>query len=433
MKIKFLFIFIILSFPVFSQTEDSLEFLLDFSADNLSVSEQRDDSEVMDYYESLIANPVNINTADEEQLLSIPFITPAEAKSIVGFRNLHGPFFSKAELYIIKDIPEEKLKRILPFVTHSIQQDKHTPGQLKSNLISRLRKKNLKYENNTAALNNYNSLRINYNDKIIAGFSTEKDDGEISYIDFYSGYVHLKDFYSFSSIVVGDFYIEEGEGLLLWSTGGIPKNSEVTNSVKKRRRGIVPKTGKNEMDFFRGAAIEKEINNLKFTGFFSYRYLDAAIDSSGNISRFIKDGYHRSITEIERKNSASVKTGGGTVLFSKEYINFGLNYYYSEFDRNFSGNRSKNGLSVSGSIIYDNISFFGEAAFINFSYALITGIHLFPSDGIEFITSYRNYSPDYMNMYGHGFAEKNGATQNESGVYTGLKIKIPFANIGFYF
>ena len=53
--------------------------------------------------------PVNINTADAEQLASLPGIGPVCAGRIVAYREAHGPFHSVEDLLAIRGIGQKRL------------------------------------------------------------------------------------------------------------------------------------------------------------------------------------------------------------------------------------------------------------------------------------------------------------------------------------
>lgn len=63
---------------------------------------------------------VNINTADQATLASIPGIGKHRAKLIVNYRTAHGPFKDIEHLTEVKGITEKNLQNIL----------KHNTGQI---------------------------------------------------------------------------------------------------------------------------------------------------------------------------------------------------------------------------------------------------------------------------------------------------------------
>lgn len=59
---------------------------------------------------------VNINTADQATLTSLPGIGPKTAKAITDHRKKNGSFSSVEELLEIKGIGEKKLEKIRPHI-----------------------------------------------------------------------------------------------------------------------------------------------------------------------------------------------------------------------------------------------------------------------------------------------------------------------------
>lgn len=55
---------------------------------------------------------INLNTATEEQLLSLPGIGPSSAKNILEYRNKAGKFNRIEEIINVKGIGEKKFQKI---------------------------------------------------------------------------------------------------------------------------------------------------------------------------------------------------------------------------------------------------------------------------------------------------------------------------------
>ena len=60
---------------------------------------------------------VNLNTADESQLDTLPDVGPVTAGSILAWRDEHGAFSSVDELLEVDGIGEATLAKIAPHVT----------------------------------------------------------------------------------------------------------------------------------------------------------------------------------------------------------------------------------------------------------------------------------------------------------------------------
>lgn len=67
-------------------------------------------------FKAEITKKVRINEVDAKQLSEHPYISPAEAKVIIAFRNQHGPFQNAGDLLKIKIFNENWVKRIEPYV-----------------------------------------------------------------------------------------------------------------------------------------------------------------------------------------------------------------------------------------------------------------------------------------------------------------------------
>lgn len=55
---------------------------------------------------------IDVNTADEELLCTVPGIGPATAQRIIAERELNGPFYYAEDLLNVKGIGEKTLKKL---------------------------------------------------------------------------------------------------------------------------------------------------------------------------------------------------------------------------------------------------------------------------------------------------------------------------------
>ena len=68
---------------------------------------------------SMITGKVDINSADEEMLTTLPGVGPKTATRIYDYRKANGPFRSVEDLLNIKGIGPKVLDKLKPFVTVS--------------------------------------------------------------------------------------------------------------------------------------------------------------------------------------------------------------------------------------------------------------------------------------------------------------------------
>jgi competence ComEA-like helix-hairpin-helix protein len=77
--------------------------------------------------------PVNLNTANSEQLQQVPGIGPATAGKILQMRKTYGPFKSVDDLLAIRGLGAKRLERMRKYLTvGKLAASKSTPAPAKS-------------------------------------------------------------------------------------------------------------------------------------------------------------------------------------------------------------------------------------------------------------------------------------------------------------
>ena len=82
----------------------------ELSTDVSRISVQMEDGTV-------IHVPVNINTADLSELMTLPYIDEANASAIIEYRESYGDFVSVKELISVNGIGEALLEKLTPYIT----------------------------------------------------------------------------------------------------------------------------------------------------------------------------------------------------------------------------------------------------------------------------------------------------------------------------
>ncbi len=435
-------------------TEDVLEELIE------EASEESDNSELFDRFEYLINNPIDINAADLTELLRLPFVDVYAANLIIDHRNKFGTFFSVQELFAIKELSKDIINNILPFIiviekplqiiTEKPPDEIPAPAlkNLRFNLRSRVindlqtRKGFIDDKYAGSRIKSYNRLLIRQGNNYQFGILTDKDPGETSYADFVSYHLFVKEIGIVRAFVLGDYLLEFGQGLALWSPYAISKSTDAIYPAKKNARGVRPYTSSTEVNFLRGGAATIQFDNFSFSAFFSQNKFDASIDSvEGIITSRPLDGYHRTETEIFRINSAEEKVYGGVIEYKPfRAVQFGVLAYNVNLSSplqpsttfGLSGDEFRY-YSFFYDAVYSNINFFGEFSYDQTSVASINGLQFSVSRNFSLITAFRNYPRNYTNYRGSGFGERAGATTNEVGFYTGFRWRIPLGIINVYY
>ncbi|MEJ5350400.1 MAG: helix-hairpin-helix domain-containing protein [Melioribacteraceae bacterium] len=449
MKIKSVLFSMLLSSLIFAQV-DSIEINDDFQNILEDASADKEDFQVYDLIEELVNNPIDINSATSEQLLQIPFLNLLTANAIVRYRDLHGSFNSLNELKNINELNDELIDRIKPFI-----QIKKTDNEILSykNLLQRVKISNrlrtiqdIKTrkgfaENKFAGSRQkiYNRLLINSQNYLRAGFTIEKDAGESSLTDFFSYHFQINNYSIFSNITLGDYIIEFGQGLTLWGPYSFSKGIDAVNFVSRNGRTIIPYTSTDENKFFRGFAMNVNAGNLILSPFISFNKIDASIDSiSNNITSFDYNGYHRTNTEINKKDRVRENIIGTAVNLALNANNkIGLLYYHSKLSNELKLNSDKTNssfdyYSICYSTLIKKLNISGEMAYHQNSIAAINTAKLEADKNLSVLFSYRYYHNNFISLYGNSFGE-NSSVQNEIGFYTGISLKTKFGNFNFYY
>lgn len=304
--------------------------------------------------EQLHTNPLDINTANPEEMAQIPFLTAGQIEDIQAYVHLDGPMKTLGELALIPSIDTET-RRILPlffYISDKRGKVKQTTGfkslftDHRHTIDTRLdiplyRRKGFQtgyYKGDPI----YNRTRYNMSSRhVMAGAHVEKDAGEKWY-DSYGAYLMLKDLGIVRNVIIGDYRAGWGEGLVMGARSLSSKNG-MMNPVTQ---GIRPMTGTGETGYMRGAAITlgsdmqypAKGNRITWqtTLYASYNLLDATLNDDGTAKTFVTTGYHRSESEILKKNNTSATVVGAHAQLGYRHFTFGATGYWQHFSRKLS-------------------------------------------------------------------------------------------------
>ena len=411
-------------------------------------------------------NPINLNEATEEDLKTMILLDDIQIQDLLSHRARNGDLLTLFELQSITSFDINTIKSIKPFVTVN-ESDLNYNVPLtkmivkgKNNLYTKWRRVMEEQQgyvdrdgSGPAYEGDPNRFYVRYNhtyeNRLKYGFTAEKDPGEAFFsgsnkqgFDFYSAHFHLKDYRSWlKDVVIGDYTISMGQGLILHNAFGGGKSSSVMN-IKRGGRAIKSYNSINESVYYRGLAAEVRLSkNIDVLAFASYKNTDGnrlsdTIEIETGLELFtslIENGYHRTEAEIAKERGVSRISTGGRVKYHQRNFKIAVNGLYEKFDRVFS-RRSQLynkfqfvGQSIANTSIdytyrYNNISFFGESAVgQNGAMAHIHGILMGLDRKVDLSVVYRDYARDYQVLNANSFGETIGTT-NEKGLYTGLSI-----------
>ncbi|MBV6647101.1 MAG: helix-hairpin-helix domain-containing protein [Cyclobacteriaceae bacterium] len=417
-----------------------------------------------DLYESLLllyTHPINLNKATLADLESLFALTPTQIQGILNHRLLFGDFLSLYELQTIPGLDLETIQLILPFVR--VGDDKIDGRPIWERLTSE--PNNYLLLRNTTTLQRargfrdqkyagdrnhiYGRFRVSHSKDFSLGFTFEKDAGEqIAFrerqngFDFYSYHLQVQNQGIFKNIVLGDYQIQYGQGLVLGSGFGAGKGAESVLTIRRSSTGVKPYTSILESGFFRGAASTVSHGNLTFTAFYSSLDQDANLVSDSTYSDFDEfinaiqeTGLHRTPSELSARNQVNEGSWGMVITHQPiRNLNMGLTHLQTKFSNpiqrrpnnynqfEFTGQNNEVS-SFFANFNWRNFAFFSEfARSKSGGMAGVGGFVAALSDQIDMGMVYRNYDRDFHSFYSNAFAESSRAI-NESGIYWGLKIR----------
>ena len=451
-----------------------IEDLIEEISNNFTLREESFDLEIdytilFDDLNFYFNNPLNLNIASPEDLEKLHILNGFQIKSLQNYVKKNGPLLSIYELQLVYGFSLDLIHKIHPFVMvkeyekpfefpikKPLKFGNHQVFVRGQQILEKQRgflpisdsllaeKPNSRYLGSPLKL--YTRYKYNNKNKILWGFTAEKDAGEEFFrgsnkrgFDFQSAHLQFNDFGIFKTIVLGDYQLKFGQGLTLWSGISLGKSSYILN-IKRNARGIQKYSSTDENRFLRGVGTTISLNDFNISTFFSKKKIDAnitEIDSVTNkvttVSSFQITGLHAIPNEILDEDAIDETIIGGNISYNRENYKIGLTFVHYDFSANlektikpynlfdFRGSENSN-LGLDYQFAIKNISFFGEAGISsNKGMAFLNGALLNVNSQVSFSVLHRSYDPHYQAYYGNGFSE-NSTNANENGIYIGTVI-----------
>lgn len=463
------FILILFNLPcVYSQDYPRKEIDLSRIADEL-YGIQDLDLNYEDLYENLVqilSSPINLNKATLEDLRFIKILTETQIKNFLNYRMENGILFSIYELQSIPGFDLQTIMTLAPFVKVADPSD-----ALDASILKRIRTQSNRYliirnERTLESRKGYTSeaqtatryqgspdrlymrLRVNKPGDFSFGFTAEKDAGEMvrwnpgiryygaDYLSFHAS-VQNKGF--LKNLVIGDFQVQFGQGLMLGGIFGTGKGGETITTVRRSNIGILPYTSVYEAGYLRGAGTTLEVRrNFYLTAFYSSAKRDGTVALDTLEDPFITSmqttGLHRNENELANRKTTSDTNWGVVLQYKINQLDAGVMFNRLKYNRPFLRDQNVyNQFSFTG-IENENIGFFLNYTFQNFSFfnegartingggAYTGGVLLSLTPKFDISLLYRNFSRDFQSFYSNAFGE-NSTTKNETGIYWGWKYR----------
>lgn len=415
------------------------------------------DDDAYEWLCQMATQPLDINNATREELEQLPFLTARQIEDICEYRYQHGPLVTLDELIAIPSIDYSRRllltyfiyigeKREESSIWKSLWNHPHQQfvGNLRVPLYTRQGDKNgylgYKYRH---------SLRYDFaTQHLKMGFAAMQDAGEPFFAykntmgyDSYAYFVQLKQMGMLQSGIIGHFNAQFGMGLTLNTGFSLGKTALLSNLVRSTN-GFRPSLSRNANNSFQGLATTLKLNHdFSLSSFVSYRPHDATLDkTNGTVTTIVNTGYHRTESEMNRKNNLYSTSTGLNLHYFKHGLNLGLTAIYTHFSRQLSPDTKtlyrryypKGNDFVNMGIDYGynskRFQVHGETAIDKQgAVATINSLSITIPYKLNAVVLHRYYSPRYTSLFTHSLSD-GGQVKNENGIYIGAEY-IPISNL----
>jgi len=426
-----------------------------------------DEEQILDY--EIQRSKININRAAASDLSKIPILTPDQINNLTEYLDRYGEVFSLFELQAVEGFDSVTIRKLFQYIEIGSPPPiiRLTPGNLirlgHHDAVFRYQQVMQKQEGYVAAdsvqgsgqdnfylgkpQRYYFRYRYSFYDQVVIGISGDKDAGEEFFkgsqpagMDYYSWFVAVRNLRWLKQVIAGNFRVSFGQGLTL---GGSSFGSSVSFGTGIRyHSGFTPSQSACEYGYLRGVALTLSTGRVEWSGFLSYTRKEATMDQvDTSVSRnftftsFSETGYHRTPSEVAKKNSVGEWIYGGHASYRGDFFLIGLTAFYGKWSgslmpkqevyRHFMlhGNRF-GALGIDGRCRIGFSQFFGEVSVsLNGGLAWLAGITAVPVSGIDLLLVYRDYQPQFQNPFSTAVSQNN-MTANEHGFFIKVQTQL---------
>ncbi|GAB2598821.1 helix-hairpin-helix domain-containing protein [Spirosoma areae] len=429
---------------------------------------------VYDALTQLYANPLDLNLASRDELETTYLLTNRQLSSLAAYRAEFGDLLSVYELQAVPDFDLSTIRRLLPFVTASgtpglfgtlptptdnylIVRYEQTLEQQKGFSEAMADKKgNLPTRYLGSAGQWYARYRYSRPRAFSVGLTLEKDPGEPMGwqpsarrygVDYVSFHAQIQNRGRWRNILLGDYQVQVGQGLVLSAGFVLGKSAETVQPVRRPTLGARPYTSLTEYGYFRGATATYSIHRtVDLTLIAARNRRDANIaegspDEGVMATSLQTSGLHRTASERADQGSLLETNLGAHLLYhNRHQFQLGLTLLHTRFDKvyrrrdlaynqyEFTG--TKNAVvGLHGGYIWRNWNLFAEVARSGGStknsggIGTVGGALVSLTKKIDAAIALRHYDRNFHSFYGNAFSE-GSRNINETGAYLGLKYTV---------
>ncbi len=246
---------------------------------------------------------------------------------------------------------------------------------------------------------------------------------------------------SLKMLVLGDYAVGYGEGLVLNAGFSTKKGAETVQVMRTNNTGLRAHTAWSEAAF-RGVAFTLDRQPIEWTVYGSRVLLDAKVHKDKKTGKqyaetFKRGGEYRKATDLAKQGTVTEHMVGTTFVYkaTKPGAMVGGNLLCNQYSLpiypdlrkgnplRFSGQEHAN-RSLFGRYLWRNFHFFGERALSTHGApAGLVGVIASLTSTTDTTLLFRHYSQDFHAPYGKAFRENSSSNSNERGVYVGVTLR----------
>ena len=393
-------------------------------------------------------HPLNLNDVSADELRALLLLTEQQVNDIVKHREKTGKFLSVYELQTVASLALADLRLLTAFLTvDEIQGPRESNDyiQVRYERDMQLRKgyrPNPGDPGKTAYLGTPDKLLFRMRgvigQTVSYGLMAEKDAGENIIIDpdtrrfgadYYSGYIRYQGTSALEQLVVGDYQLQFGQGLVYSSGFSLGKSAGELGGFRRISTGIRPHTSTMESGFLRGVSATFRSGPFRLTAFASINNNDASVkEDESSFSGFNKSGLHRTKNEIRQKDNLRENHGGAVIRYDGKRLDGGVGLSAIQFSSVWQpAGRLYNLKAFTGDHLntifnfwnyrWRNINVFVENAWLQHGgWGTVGGCLTNLSSTVQYGFIMRKYDAGFSSLYGNAIGEKTANT-NERGAF----------------
>lgn len=411
-----------------AQTEE-----VEFQLESLANEQSSDESsfEWIQNLEYFKEHPLSLNSKQRQKLSLLQILSPQQIGDLEQHIYLHGELLNFYELQVLPSWDVETIEKLRPYVQLKESSDgvdlnakmwKEGQGYLLSRLnwITPLK---TGYTGDSSAyrggpLKNLNQLRYTYYNRLRVGFTLEKDPGEkmewtksTRGFDFVAGYLQYDRGKILDQIVIGDYQLQWGQGLIMWQGNSFGKTSDPGLS-SRNSNSLRPYTSADELSNSRGVSSVFKWGKIAVHAHLSSKKRDALV-SNGQATSWTQNGLHRTYSEQSKKKQLTENHGGLRMGYSAKTIALHLNAIHYNYSANLSKSidlyqgtfqslRSTSQVSLDYKKGWGNFYFFGDIGLTDFQYrGQMHGVMVAIGDQVSLSYILREFQNGFYTPYGN--------------------------------